>query len=77
MRNIKKNPFNVHFFTNSFIDLDENQYVAATCWFVDAHAIYIFGGGGGGKGGGGGSIKFKRDNSADTLHRWPCVRRPP
>ena len=31
----------VHFLTNSCIDLDEMQYVATTCWFVQAHAKFI------------------------------------
>ena len=31
----------VHFVANLGIDLDEIQYVATACWFVEAHAKFI------------------------------------
>ena len=37
----KKKNFSVHFLTNLSVDLDEIQYVATTCWFVEAHATVI------------------------------------
>ena len=46
----------VPFLGNLTVDLDEIQYVATTCWFVDDYAFFFFffflrGGGGGGGGG--------------------------
>ena len=37
IKNIKQN-FDVDFRANIGIDLAEVQYVAITCWFVEAHA---------------------------------------
>ena len=33
--------FGVHFLTNFMVGLDENQFVATTCCFVEAHAKFI------------------------------------
>ena len=33
--------FGVHFLANASIDLDKIDYVATTCWFVEAHAKFI------------------------------------
>ena len=33
--------FDIHFLANLNIDLDEFQYVATTCWLVEAHAHFI------------------------------------
>ena len=33
--------FSVHFVRNFVVDVDEIQYVATTCWFVEAHAKFI------------------------------------
>ena len=35
------NNFGVHFLSKVIIDSDEIQYVATTCWFVEAHAKFI------------------------------------
>ena len=35
------NNFGVQFLTNLDINLDEIQYVATACWFVEAHAKFI------------------------------------
>ena len=32
-----RNNLGVHFFANLSIDLDEIQYVATTCWFVEVY----------------------------------------
>ena len=32
----------VHFLVNQGIDLDKIQYVATTCWFVEAHAKLFY-----------------------------------
>ena len=37
----KKKPSTVHFLVNVNIDLEKFQYVATTCWFVEAHAKFI------------------------------------
>ena len=34
--------FGVHFLANLNIDLDKIQYVATTCWFVEADAKFLF-----------------------------------
>ena len=39
---IRNQNFGVHFLTNLSISLDEIQYVATACWFVGAHAKFIF-----------------------------------
>ena len=33
--------FGIHFLANLNIHVDEIQYVATTCWFVEAHAKFI------------------------------------
>ena len=38
---IRKKKLGVHFLANTFIDLNEIQYVATTCWFVGARAKCI------------------------------------
>ena len=38
---IQVNYFSVDFLANSSIDLDEIQYVATTCWFVEAHVTFF------------------------------------
>ena len=30
----------VHFYRNFALDMDESQYVAATCWFVESHVKF-------------------------------------
>ena len=38
---MKKGSFDVHFLENFSVDLDEIQYVAIICWFVEAHAEFV------------------------------------
>ena len=33
--------FGIHFLANISIDLDGIQYIATTCWFVEAYARFI------------------------------------
>ena len=37
----KSKTYDVHFLANLDTDLDEIQYIAATCWFVEAHAEFV------------------------------------
>ena len=62
------NNFCVNFLENLVLDIDENQFVATSCWFVETHAEFGRGSRDGGEGGaererergGGGTIQGRQ-----------------